>query len=79
MKKLFLISAVLTLIGMQPVQETKEVSESRCVGMAEPYTNIESDPPIYEHCKTCSIGVFFGEKNQEKCSHCGVKKTYKKK
>ena len=79
MKKLFLISTVLTLIGMQPVQDTKEVPESRCVGMAESYSSIESDPPIYVHCKTCGIGVFFGEAGQEKCSHCGVKKNYKKK
>ena len=79
MKKLFLISAVLALVGLQPTQDSKEVPESRCVGITELYTNILSDPPIYEHCKTCTIGVFFGEQDKEKCSHCGVKKTYKKK
>lgn len=88
MKKILLILVPLVFIGMKfdqvnsikPAKEElsfKEVAyaPAQCTAsLNNDLINGEAAP--YVHCNSCGYGAFLGEEGHEKCTFCGVKKTY---
>ena len=88
MKKILFILAPLVFIGMKfeqsevvkPAKEELNFKETihtpaQCTASLSNNLVIVEGAP-YVHCDTCGYGVFSGEEGYEKCTYCGVKKTY---
>ena len=88
MKKILLILAPLVFIGMKfdqisqikPAKEELNIKETihapaQCTASLSNNLIITEGAP-YVHCDTCGYGVFLGEEGYERCTYCGVKKTY---
>lgn len=91
MKKILLVLTPLVLLGMKfeqtedikPAKDELKVREivypaAQCTAAV---TNNQIDissaeGALYIHCDTCGYGVFLGDEGYEKCTYCGVKKTY---
>jgi hypothetical protein len=88
MKKILLILVPLIFIGMKfdQIQAVKPAKEelsykevvnppAQCTASLSNNLIIVEGAP-YVHCNSCGYGVFFGEEGYERCTYCGVKKTY---
>lgn len=91
MKKLLLLAAPLILLGMKfeesteikPAKEELQLKEivypmPQCFASTanQIASNNTSEGALYDHCNTCGYGVYLGDEGYEKCTYCGVKKTY---
>jgi hypothetical protein len=88
MKKILFILTPLIFISMKfnqseavrPAKEELNFKEAihtpaQCTASLNNNLIIVEGTP-YVHCDTCGYGVFSGEEGYEKCTYCGVKKTY---
>ena len=88
MKKILFLLAPIVFIGMKfdqsqavkPAKEELNLKEAvyapvQCTASLSNNLIIVEGAP-YVHCDTCGYGVFLGEEGHEKCTYCGIKKTY---
>ena len=91
MKKLLLLATPLILLGMKfeetaEIKPAKEELQLKQISSPMPQcsastanqfaSNNASEGALYDHCNTCGYGVYLGDEGCEKCTYCGVKKTY---